>query len=313
MTLDPSAGAGLLLYPGAQAAAVHGLSDLLSVAGRLAGTVLRVSHWQPAGDRLVPVFDSAGNGLMPAVVVLPPSLGEPPGSTPAITGWLHDRQAAGTVLCSVCAGAFLLADAGLLAGRPATTHWSYAETLASRHPGVKVDADRLIIDDGDIITAGGVMAWTDLGLILVERFFGPALMMATARFFLLDPPGREQRFYARFQPKTDHGDSAILKVQQRLAAAGPAADLGVAAMAAEAGLEERTFLRRFRKATGLRPTEYCQQLRLAAARERLETTRDAIDSIAFTVGYQDPGAFRKLFLKRVGLSPGDYRRRFGSL
>ena len=310
MTLNPEAGVGLLLYPGAQAAAVHGLTDLLTVAGRLAGTSLRVSHWQPMGAGLRAAFDTAAQGPAPAVVVLPPSLGEPPGTTAAITAWLRQQQAGGSILCSVCAGAFLLADAGLLNGRPATTHWSYAETLAARHPAIAVDVDRLIIDDGDIITAGGVMAWTDLGLILVDRFFGPALMMRTAQFFLLDPPGREQRFYARFRPKLDHGDSAILKVQQRLARA---TDLAVAEMAVEAGLEERTFLRRFRKATGLRPTEYCQQLRIAFARERLETTRDAIDRIAFDAGYQDAGAFRKLFQRLVGLSPGDYRRRFTAL
>ncbi|HEY5794541.1 MAG TPA: helix-turn-helix domain-containing protein, partial [Bosea sp. (in: a-proteobacteria)] len=174
----------------------------------------------------------------------------------------------------------------------------------------KVDVDRMVIDDGDIITAGGILAWTDLGLTLVERFLGPSIMLDTARFLLSDPPGRTQRPYNHLLPRLDPGDAAILKVQHWLQATG-AKDHAVPALAKRAGLEERTFLRRFRKATALRPTEYAQQIRIAKAREALELSKRPVAQIAWEVGYGDAAAFRKLFQRITGLSPADYRNRFG--
>ncbi|WP_184090099.1 GlxA family transcriptional regulator, partial [Sphingomonas xinjiangensis] len=152
--------------------------------------------------------------------------------------------------------------------------------------------------------------WTDLGLTLVGRLLGPSVMLATARFFLVDPPGRAQQPYGQFVPKLDHGDTTILAIQHWLQATG-AKDHGVPMLAGRAGMEERTFLRRFKKATGLRPTEYAQQIRIAKAREALELTRRPIEQIAWQVGYGDPSAFRKLFQRVTGLAPAEYRRRFG--
>jgi transcriptional regulator GlxA family with amidase domain len=134
-------------------------------------------------------------------------------------------------------------------------------------------------------------------------------MLETARFMLVDPPGREQRYYSNFAPKLNHGDGAVLKVQhwlQKNAARQPS----ISAMAAVSGLEGRTFLRRFRKATGLNPTEYSQRLRVGKARELLEFTSQTINQVSWAIGYEDPGAFRKVFRRVMGLSPGDYRRRF---
>ncbi|WP_243395832.1 GlxA family transcriptional regulator [Sphingomonas oleivorans] len=312
-----------MIYPHAQLAAVHGLTDLFGVAARLTrerlrteDSVLRVSHLghDMAGDEISCLFDTqAGREGEPDIVILPPSLGDPPGgdAIAPLVAWLRARHAGGTALASVCAGAFLLAETGLLSGRTATTHWIYAEALADRFPQIRVDADKLLIDDGDIITAGGLMAWTDLGLKLVDRLLGPTAMIETARFLLVDPPGREQRYYSAFSPRLTHGDAAVLKVQHWLQANGTRG-MTVGAMAVQAGLEERTFLRRFSAATGLRPIEYCQHLRVGKARAMLEGTNKPIDQIGWDVGYEDPASFRKLFLKLTGLSPGDYRRRFGA-
>lgn len=314
---------GLLVYPRAQLAAVHGLTDLFAVADWLArqrlGTsepLLRVSHLSRSvtDGRIVRTFDTGpGQDDAPVVIILPPSLGPPPAGDDmaGFIDFLRMRHVAGTTLASVCAGAFLLAETGLLNGRMATTHWTYANHLAERYREVRVDTDKLLIDDGDIITAGGLMSWTDLGLNLVDRLLGPTAMIETARFLLIDPPGREQRYYSTFSPKLAHGDLAVLKVQNWLQAALPR-DATASAMAAKAGLEERTFLRRFRKATGLRPTEYCQHLRVGKARAMLEATTRPIDQIAWDVGYEDPGSFRKVFIKVTGLAPRDYRRRFAA-
>jgi len=324
MAADPTivAEIGLLLYPDVQLAAVYGLTDLFRIAGDFAASsdnpgspAIRVTHWRQAKfeGEVDCVYDShPGASHRPSHLIAPPSLVMPEKMQPmrGFATWIADRHAEGSTVCSVCAGAFLLGETGLLEGRGATTHWAFADALAERFPAIKVDVDRMVIDDGDIITAGGILAWTDLGLTLVERLLGPSVMLKTARFLLVDPPGRAQRPYNHFMPRLDHGDAAILRVQHWLQATG-ARDHAVPSLAARAGFEERTFLRRFRKATGLRPTEYAQQIRIAKAREALELSRRPVEQIAWEVGYGDPSAFRKLFQRITGLAPTDYRRRFG--
>ncbi|VXC74674.1 HTH-type transcriptional regulator glxA [Pseudomonas sp. 8Z] len=313
---------GLLLYPGAQRAAVYGLGDLFAVAnrmaaeqGRLGVPSLRISHWQAdeAGE-LQRVFDSQpqADGA-PQVVIVPPCLGDDSEQSLAACylDWLRQQHGTGVTLASVCAGAFALAEAGLLDGRTVTTHWALAAQLAARFPRVEVLPERMVIDDGDLITAGGLMAWTDLGLALVTRLLGPTIAAETARYLVVDLNRESQRHFSSFVPSFDHGDAAVLAVQHWLQGEA-GADLSLASMAARASLGERTFLRRFRAATGLKPTEYCQQLRVSKARELLEFTRQSIDQVAWQVGYRDSGAFRKVFARLVGVSPGDYRRRFGT-
>ena len=128
------------------------------------------------------------------------------------------------------------------------------------------------------MTAGGVIAWADLGLRLVERFLGLTVMLDTARFMNMDPPGREQQFYSDFVPRLKHGDGAILKAQHWLSAQREQ-PIAVADISRYAGLEPRTFLRRFVSATGMKPSEYQQRLRMTRAREMLEFSRTSIDNI----------------------------------
>jgi transcriptional regulator GlxA family with amidase domain len=310
---------GLLHYPGAQVAALYGLTDLFTLANRRAdaqaeheGPRLRVCHWQPEASGIACVFDTHPSPAhKPAFLLLPPALGDPitPEVAAPLVPWLRAHHSEGTVLASVCAGAFVLAETGLLAGRRATTHWVYAAAFTARFPDVRVEIDKLVLDDGDLLTAGGLMAWTDLGLTLVGRILGADLMLEVARYLLVDPPGRDQRAYAAFSPRLDHGDGAIVKAQQALHRSGGRGGT-TQSLAAEAGLEERTFLRRFQKATGLTPTEYRQHIRIARARAQLERSALTIDQIAWEVGYEDPGAFRKIFHKILGLTPGEYRQRF---
>lgn len=308
---------GILLYPGTQLSAVLGLTDLFGIAARSArqGEGLRVLHLRAEGAAAPqPVFDSDPQQAQEArcdVLILPPSLEPPIGAETAapLAGWLRECHAGGTVLASVCAGAFLLAETGLLDGRAVTTHWTYAQVLQDRFPRVRVDSDRLIIDGGDIVSAGGLMSWTDLGLKLVDRFLGPVAMTETARMLLVDLPGREQRYYSGFVPRLSHGDAAILKAQHFLQAQ-EGRETRLSVLAGQAGLEERTFLRRFQKATGLTTTDYAQRLRVAKAQELLQFGQQPVERIAWEVGYSDPGAFRKVFLRIVGLPPGEYRQRF---
>lgn len=310
---------GLLLYRDCQMAMVHGMTDLLAVASLFStekgGRTLRISHWERGEDgAFARSFDNrAGDGGMPDVLIVPGRLTGPPDADEAApyARWLLDRHGHGAMLASNCGGTFLLAATGLLAGRPATTHWLFAKQLQDRFPDIDVTPDKIVVEDGDIITAGGLMAWTDLGLRLIDRFLGPSVMIETGKFWLIDPSGREQRHYSSFAPRLTHGDEAVLKVQHWLQSRATK-PVTVPAMAATAGLEERTFQRRFKAATGMRPVEYLQHLRIGKAREMLEFTKRSIDQIAWSVGYEDAAAFRRVFHRILGLSPGEYRQRFSS-
>ncbi|WP_235909081.1 GlxA family transcriptional regulator [Brucella anthropi] len=302
--------------------AILSMTDLFLVSNRFSSphtpsgpNRITVSHWCIEAEGSLPqrvheIGSSTRTG--PDVLILPPSLDSP--ATAAIAApyvnWLRDRHTAGSILASVCAGAFLLGETGLLDGRPSTTHWILENQFRERFPRVPLDVDRLLIDCGQILTAGGVMSWTDLCLRLVERLRGAEVMTQTARFLLVDPPGREQRYYSIFSPRMGHGDAAILEVQHWLQETD-ATDISLKTLATRAGLERRTFLRRFRKATGMSTSEYGQRLRVSKACELLQFSAFTVEQIAWQTGYGDPGAFRKIFARFIGLTPGEYRRRFG--
>jgi len=325
----------ILCYPGAQSTCIHGLTDLFMYADYFArmhatqtppGTpgpagpgdkpFLRVTHWHPRshGVDFECSFESfPGTGRDDTLVILPAyQFGPPqPDHSPEAAAWVARKHADGAAVATVCGGVFLLAESGLLEGRCVTTHWKFAAELKRRFPRLRIDASRLVIDEYDIVTAGGVLAWIDLGLTLVERLLGRTVMISTARFMLVDPPGRQQAFYDEFAPPLLHGDKAILTIQHQLQA-----DFGtpcsVDALAKRSGLGKRTFLRRFVKATGLKPSDYHQRLRIARSRELLEFTRDTVEQISLSVGYQDVSGFRRTFKRVTGVSPSEYRRRLNS-
>ena len=223
--------------------------------------------------------------------------------------WLRSRYACGAKLVSVCSGAFILAETGLVAGRSVSTHRICAEALAKRFPEITVDTNQRIIDDGDIITAGGFLAWVDVGLLLVDRILGVAVRVETARFIHSDPAASAARYFPGFAPRQAHGDTAVLKAQEWVHIRD-GRDVSLASMAA-AGLERRTFLRRFANATGMTPIKYCRAVRIARARELLECGNTPQKEIAESLGYEDVASFARVFRKVTGSAPGDYRKRFG--
>lgn len=298
----------MIAYPGVNLSALHGLCDIIERAnelGQIVGARQLLAEQLSSADVAERPFE-----LFEAIVLPPSAVNSDPQPQAALFDWLRAQHQGGAVLCSVCVGAFVLGRAGLLDGRTATTHWALKDRLSELCPRARIETDRLLIDEGDIVTAGGLLAWVDLGLCLVTRFLSPSIMLDVARHFLADPRGREQRFYSVFVPRMDHGDAAVLKTQHWLASAY-AERIDVAEMARRAGLTGRTFLRRFQRSTGLNPNAYLQQLRIAKARESLETSRETFSRISWHVGYEDPAAFAKLFQRAIGLSPGEYRRRFG--
>lgn len=312
----------LLIYPDCQLAAVYGLTDLFRIANQSVALPdedkapqpeIRVSHWQVDDQHIECIFDSHPDlehrisyALAPPSIVMPKDMLP----MPLAASWLKTMHEAGATIGSICAGAFVLAETGLLAGRRATTHWAFAESLASRYPQIDVAEQNMVLDEGDIITAGGILAWADLGLVLVERLLGPNMMLATARFLLIDPPRHNQAVYQAFIPKLDHTDAQVRKVQQYIHG-HVSGSISVPELAKMVGITDRTFLRRFQKATGHNPTEYLQQIRVMKARDALELSNLSVDQIAWSVGYSDTTAFRKIFQKLTGVAPKLYRQRFG--
>jgi transcriptional regulator GlxA family with amidase domain len=314
---------GIVHYPGAQVASILGLTDLFGIASTIAldqrqsGQIaLRVTHWKPTDSfdtNLSCVYDSAPRGSpQPQTLIIPPTLMNLPNPdvSAGVVSWVRNRHAAGATVVSLCSGAFILAETGLVDGKSIATHQICAEPLAKRFPKIVVDTNRRIIDHGDIITAGGFLSWVDLCLFLVERILGPTTRAETARFALDDPAAGEARYFTGFAPPQIHGDMAVLKAQEWVHMRD-GRGVSLAALARAAGLERRTLLRRFANATGMTPIEYCRSVRIARARELLEGGETSQKQIAESLGYKDIASFTRAFRKAVGWAPGAYRKRFG--
>jgi transcriptional regulator GlxA family with amidase domain len=279
----------------------------------LGQTALRVTHWKPIDSfdaNLSCVYDSAPHGTpRPRTLVIPPTMVDlPDPEVPVgVVSWVRNRHAAGTTLVSLCSGAFILAETGLVDGQSVATHQICAEALARRFPRVVVDTNRRIIDHGNIVTAGGFLSWVDLCLFLVERILGPAIRTETARFALDDPAAGEGRYFSGFAPPQTHGDRAVLKAQE-WAHMRDGTGVSLAALTTAAGLERRTLLRRFARATGMTPIG---RIRIARARELLEGGDTSQKQIAESLRYKDVASFARAFRKAIGSAPGAYRKRFG--
>jgi transcriptional regulator GlxA family with amidase domain len=327
MSGNPAHEIGIVDYPGAQVACILGLTDLFDIASTIAldqlrsgQTALRVTHWKPIDSfDAIPscVYDSAPrDSPQPRTIIIPPTMANlpdpdvPPDIPAGVVSWVRNRHAAGTTLVSLCSGAFILAETGLVDGQSVATHEGCAMALANRFPKIVVDTNRRIIDHGDIITAGGFLSWVDLGLLLVDRILGPAIRAEAARFVLADPAAGDARYFTGFAPPQTHGDRDVLKAQEWVHMRD-GRDVSLAAMATAAGLERRTLLRRFARATGMTPIEYCRAVRIARAREFLEAGDTSQKQIAQYLRYKDVASFARVFRKAVGWAPGAYRKRFG--
>ena len=325
----------VLAFPEATASVVFGMYDLFLSAGRDWGLVV---EGHPGPSLLRPTLASArhgafaaGNGVWitpevtldrcpPPDIVCVPEVQVAPGESldgrlRAEIEWLKHAHAAGATVATACSGALLLAEAGLLDGQDATTHWGYCETLARRYPKVRVHAQRALVVSGEgqrLVMAGGGTSWLDLVLYLIGRYAGPDVAMQTARINLIDWHAVGQLPFARLARSRQVDDAVIAECQVWIADnyARPAP---VAAMARRSGLSERSFKRRFRQATGMSPLEYVHTLRMEEAKQMLEAGDQPIEAIANDVGYEDPGFFGRLFRRKVNLTPGEYRRRFGSM
>ena len=211
---------------------------------------------------------------------------------------------------SVCTGAFVLAAAGLLDGRRATTHWSACAALARSHPAVLVDPDPIFVRDGDVLTSAGVTAGIDLSLALVEDDLGHEAALTVARWLVLflRRPGNQAQFSAHLAAQSAQRDG--LRELQRWIAANPQDDLRIEALAARILMSPRHLARTFQRELGTTPARYVERVRLESARRRLEETGATAESIAAGCGFGTAETMRRSFLRALGVSPAEYRRRF---
>ncbi|MFF4895015.1 GlxA family transcriptional regulator [Streptomyces sp. NPDC001068] len=229
---------------------------------------------------------------------------------PALVDWLRAHGPLTGRLVSVCTGAVLLAAAGLLDGHRATTHWAYCDKLARDHPAVDVRPDPIYVRDGRIATSAGVTSGIDLALALVEEDLGRAVALTVARHLVvfLRRPGNQAQFSVQLAAQTAR--RAPLREVQHWITEHPDGDLSVEALAARAMLSPRHFARAFRSETGTTPGRYVDRVRLEHARRLLEDTGDGVEEVSRASGYGTPEAMRRAFLRALGATPAEYRRRF---
>jgi transcriptional regulator GlxA family with amidase domain len=230
----------------------------------------------------------------------------------SLVDWLQRMHERGAVLCSACSGIFLLAETGLFDGRDATVHFGYARSFAATYPAIQIHPERVLVISGlreDLVSSGASTTWHDMALYLIARYAGSTAAQEVARLYALQWHQDGLTPYMIFEGKTDHGDAEIQGAQQWLSSHFSVAS-PVEEMIKRSTLAERTFKRRFAKATGLTPIEYVQRLRIEDAKRRLERTEASVDEISWRVGYEDAAFFRRLFKRTTGLAPGAYRKRF---
>jgi transcriptional regulator GlxA family with amidase domain len=223
--------------------------------------------------------------------------------------WLRQQHARGAVVASMCTAAFMLAEAGMLHGIRATTHWAFADLFRRRYADVCLEDTQIICEDNRVVTSGGASAAMDLLLHLVRRFASLELAQKCGKYLLVDSVRSEQSVYVMWSLPKNHGDVDILQVQNWLEQHFDQ-PLLIDEVARQFGFGVRNFKRRFKDATGYTPITYLQTLRLEKAKQLLETTRMTQDSITYAVGYEDGNSFRRLFRQRVGLLPAAYRKKF---
>lgn len=318
----------ILILPETGPMAPYGLFEVLHAAGGPAARSKNATRFRPRivakgtdpivsaiGIPIRPEFSIQAIGDSRLVIVCDAELA--PGDTPrgrwqAEGAWLRRQIEAGATVCSTCSGAVVLAEAGLLAGQEATSHWATAGLFRDHYPNVKFCPERILCNsghDGRLITGGGASSWQDLALYLIGQFCGTVEAARIARQFVIGDRSAGQLPFSTMTAPRHHEDMAIADVQIWIAdnyiQPNP-----VALMAKKSGLNERTFKRRFHKATGYTPIDYVHALRVEEAKHMLETTSLPVEAVAAEVGYADPAHFSRLFRRLAGVTLPQWRRRY---
>lgn len=274
------------------------------VASAQPGTLRAVGGFTLEAPYSLRILDRAGTIIVPGWREIDKPIPE------AIRRKLRTAYQDGARILSVCSGAFVLAGAGLLDGKRATTHWKYAGKLASRYPNIQVDPDVLFVDEGQVLTSAGSAAGIDMGLHLIRRDFGAGAANSVARQLVV-PPHRDggQKQFIDTPVESDPEERALSQLLDRVRG-----NLGsthtVTNMAARARMSKRTFARRFKQATGTTPHRWLQHERVRLVQDLLESSKLSLEGIASRAGFADAQILRLHFRRVVGTTPSAYRRTF---
>jgi transcriptional regulator GlxA family with amidase domain len=322
----------IVAVPETAGSALYGMVDVLSAAGTIWQTLARAEAAQALFSVRIVSPDgepfNCGNGIpvTPALsiaddphgtIIILPELWLGPdehlrGRYPELMDWIRRRHRAGASIYSACSGAVMLAETGLLDGCDATSHWGYQDLFRTCYPKVRFRAEpNLAFADaaGRIVTAGGTTSWHDLALHIISRHGSPGEALRIAQVYLLKWHGEGQLPYATLVRRNPHADSVVRGCEDWLTAHSTASD-ALRQVTEHANIPERTLKRRFRAATGMTLIEYLQNLRVEKAKRLLEESAMPIDEISAAAGYEDASFFRRLFKRRMGLTPSQYRKMF---
>jgi transcriptional regulator GlxA family with amidase domain len=311
----------ILAFDDVQSLDVTGPTEVFSQAGQIAREPYRIELVAPTAE---PIRTNSGLTLVPhraaAAVRGPIDTLIVAGGSGVVRACEDERlvrwvaRAAGRArrVASVCTGAFMLAEAGVLDGRRAATHWAGCDELAERYPAIDVDHEAIFVRDGDVWTSAGVTAGMDLALALVEEDLGRAVALEAARWLVVfvRRPGGQSQFSSHLSVQA--AEREPLRELQEWVSTHLDADLSVAALAERACMSPRNFARAFAREVGMTPAAYVEALRTDQARLRLESTGQKIEAVARDCGFGTVETMRRSFHRRLGVGPADYRRRFRS-
>lgn len=230
----------------------------------------------------------------------------------AAIGWLGRHYRAGTEVASLCLGSYFLAEAGLLDGKPCTSHWRAIEDMRRRFPKVDFQPDSVVTDQSGIYSGGGAFSSLNLVLYLVEKFCGHEIGVQVAKNFSIHRDHIDQAHFSVFRGLNQHGDRVILDAQAYIEA-HYAEDINVERVAGHVNMSKRNFIRRFKQAVQVTPLEYLQRVKIEAAKKALEEGQRNIQALTHDVGYSDSKTFRGVFKRVTGVTPQDYRSKYGRL
>lgn len=227
----------------------------------------------------------------------------------AIVDWIKAMKQSGTEIASLCFGSYFLAEAGLLDGKTATSHWAAISDMQQRYPNVTMLSDRVITDRDGVYTSGGAFSSLTLIVYLVEKFCGREAAIWVSKMYAVDMDRLSQAHFSVFKGQHNHFDSDILKAQQFIEQNFDS-DITIDQIAEQAHMSKRNFIRRFKAATQNTPLEYLQRVRVESAKKSLEMNEQNIAAMVYDVGYNDLKTFRMVFKRITGLTPQEYRKKY---
>ena len=313
---------GIVAYENCTASMLIGMMDILALANTQGPAkkpwfdiTIVTEHGKPVNSfnkYAISPTASIKSKLTFDIIYVPGFLDDPVATVTRehkIVSWLKLQYKKGVKLAAACNGNVFLAEAGILDKKTATSHWTLKDFFKERYPAIRFKPEQLLIDEGDVISAGGVTAYANLGIHLVAKYTSLDIASYCSKIFLVDSGRRVQTPYLVFSAPKSHGDKEIVKVQE-LIEENYQNLLTVDSLIDESALSRRTLVRRFRSATGDSPIEYLQRVRIERAKRYLETTNKTFSEITWDVGYNDISSFQRLFKVHTRLTPREYRSKF---